>query len=40
MIVPSVAIPLAEDVNLRIAYIPKMKITGAHVVHFTIEKTF
>lgn len=40
MIVPSVVLPLAEDFNLRIAYIPKMKITGAHVVHFTVEKTF
>lgn len=40
LVVPSVRFALGKNYGLRVAYIPKMPATQAHVVHFAYEFRF
>ncbi len=38
MLVPSVNVPLSDGWSVRLAYLPRTKQTGAHVVHLMLER--
>lgn len=40
LLAPSVRIGLSGGYGLRLFYLPKVKYTGAHVVHLAIERKF
>ncbi len=40
LVAPSVRMSVAKDIGVRLFYLPKVKFTGAHVFHLTMEKTF
>lgn len=40
LVAPSYAVPIGKDYSVRLFYLPKVKFTGAHVVHLAIERRF
>lgn len=40
LLVPSLAVDVADKTALRLTYIPKIEKAGAHALHLSVERRF